>query len=248
MSSITTTPSPSPTFSQDFDCWQEVDRITEQYRVAIQNEEKYINERVFAVDNSMYKIITGFSAARNYIPAVRILMTANELVDKTNHISFNEEEWRDCISYLNEFSNSYFDIDAANADGGLEDEEGYEVQFSNFSISKSPLLGVRMLKMTNGFTTFYLSGNTVREFIKMNELIKSNMCVLQYLDFAGFYNNFLNVTSNIMCDSNYDMPLENVMLTLCDLLPCSIQTYCIRECLFFNKNNVMNDLDRKMFY
>lgn len=241
MVSITPSPNPSPTFSEaeDFDHWHEIDRINEQYQVAIQNEEKYIFESSFNVNNSIYKIIIGFSAARNNVPAVKILMSVNELVNKTNHISFNEEEWCDFIGCLKQF-NDYFD----HSDSGLEEEE---VQFSNYSISKAPFMNTKMLKVFNGSIAFYLSGNTVREFININKLVMWKMNVLQGLDFANFYNNFLNVVNNILCDSNYELCSENVMLNICDSSPGNVHMYCIRECLFFNRNKIMNDLDRKMF-
>lgn len=235
MASIT----PSPTFSDEFDPWQEIDRITEQYRVAIQNEVKYIYESTFDVNNSMYKLITGFSAARNHVPAVKVSSSITEIVDKTNHISFNEEEWCDFITYLKQFCANYFNTDS---DSGFEEE----IQFSNYSITKAPIMGNKMLKVTNGFAALYLTENTVREFINMNRLITPHMNVLHSLDFAKFYNNFLNVTNNIICESNYELSSDNVMSYLCDLSPC-VQMYCIRECLFFNKNEVLNDLDRKMF-
>lgn len=239
MASIT----PSPTFSEDFDHWQEVDRITEQYTVAIRNEEKYIYESVFTMKSSTYKIKVGFSGARNNVPAVKILMAANELVNKAHNISFDAEEWYEFITYLKQFSNNYFDT----AGGSGEAEEEEEIQFSNYTICTSSFMNAKMLKVTNGFATFYICENTVREFIDINRLIDSTINVLNGLDFADFYNNFLNVTNNVLCESNYELCSDNIMLNLCDLLPHSIQIHCIRECLYFNRDKVLNDLDRKMF-
>lgn len=249
-----TSSTPSPTFSEDFDHWHEIDRITEKYREATQNEKKYIYENAFNVGDSKYKIITGFSAARNNTPAVRILMVANELINKTHHISFSVEEWYDFITYLKQFSNGFAAaaataVDADLGDSGLGADEGEdeEIQFSNYVIKMSRFMGVKMLKVVNGFATFYMTGNTVCEFININGLVISNMNVLHSLDFASFYNNFLNVTNNILCESNYELCSENVLLNLCDLLPNSIQMHCIREYLYFNRNKVMDDLDRKIF-
>lgn len=240
------TPSPTfseTTFSEDLDHWQEVDRITEQYRVAIQNEEKYIYESAFTMKSSAYKIKVGFSGARNNVPAVKILMAANELVNKAHNISFDVEEWHDFITYLKQFSKNYFDTDS----GLGEEEMKQQLQFSNYIICTSQFMGNKFLKVTNDFVTFYICENTVREFINISGLINSNLNVLNGLDFNSFYNNFLNVTNNILCESNYELRSDDVMLNLCDLLPHSIQMHCIRECLHFNRDKVMNDLDRKMF-
>lgn len=243
MVTITPTPSPnpSPTFSEDedFNHWHEIDRSNKAYQVAVQNEKKYIFESRFDVNISTYKIIIGFSAARNNIPAVRIWMpmSVNDLVNKKNNISFDKEEWCDFIACLKQFSNDYFKDDSR-----MEEE----VQFSNYSISRaSPFMNTKMLKVINGFTTFYLSGNTVREFININKLVMANINILHDLNFASFYNNFLNVVNNILCESNYELCSENIMLNICDSLPGNIQMYCIRECLFLNRNKILNDLNRK---
>lgn len=237
--SPTPSPNPSPTFSEDedFNHWHEIDRSNKAYQVAVQNEEKYIFESSFNINNSMYKIIIGFSAARNNIPAVRILMPFNDFVNKKNYISFDKEEWCEFIDCLKQFSNDYFEDDSR-----LEEE----VQFSNYSISKAPwFMDTKMLKVNNGFTTFYLSGNTVRQFININKLVMTNINILHDLNFASFYNNFLNVVNNILRESNYELCSENIMLNICDSLPGNIQMYCIRECLFLNRNRIMNDLNRK---
>lgn len=240
MASIT----PSPTFSSDADSsdyWQEIDRVNEQYRKAVQNEERYIYENVNSVKNSAYNIITGLSAVRGYVPAVKVLLNVNHVFTKPDNISFIRQDWDDFITYLQQFITDYFDKEVDS------EEEEEEIQFSEYSILKSPFIGNKMLKVTNGFSTFYLSADTVRELMCINKLVSTHMDLLHTICFDYFYNNFLNVTNNILSESNYELQPYNIILRLCDLYPCSIQTYCMRECLIYNRDKVLNDLDRKMY-
>ena len=234
-------PSPSPTFSSDDSgYWEEVDRISEQYREAAQHEDRYIYENAINIKNSTYKIVTGFSSARGYVPAIRILLNALNVFTKPDNISFNKEDWDDFITYLQQFVIEYFD--------NKVDSEEEEIQFCEYSILKSPFLGNKMLKVTNGFSTFYFSEETVREIININNsLISSQLDLLHSLNFNHFYNIFLNVTNNILSESNYELPPYPIMLNLCDLYRDNIQTYCMRECLIYYRDKVLNDLDRKMF-
>lgn len=228
---------PSPTVSDDeFNFDEELDRVLEKYRLLAQSEVKYIFESVFCVNNSSYKILTGLSGARGYVPAVRILLTAGELINKTDHVSFNEEEWGDFITYLKDFFKNFL---CATADQSKENHE--DVQFANYTISRSLFMDIKMLKVTNGSATFYLSENTTREFIHIDSIIISCLDVLHNLDFVRFYNNFLNVSVKIP-----NVTLD-IMLELCNLLPASMQMHCMRECIFYNKNKVLNDLDRKIY-
>lgn len=238
MASITLSPSFS---SADSGYWEEIDRISEMYREAIQNEERYICENVFYVTHSNYKIITGLSAARGYVPAVRMLINVPQVFTKPDNISFIREDWNDFITYLRQFIADYF--------GAVEEsEEEKEVQFSNYRLIKSSFIGNKVLKVTDGSCTFSLSGNTVREFINIDKLVSPHMDLLHSLSFENFYNNFLNVTDNILSESNYELPPCTVLLNLSDLYPCNIQTYCMRECLFYNRDKVLNDLDKKCLY
>lgn len=232
------------TDSADSDYWGEIDRISNQYREAAQHEERYIYENTVDIKNSAYKIVTGFSSARGYVPAVRILMNVQPVYTKPDNISFIREDWDDFITYLQQFLTDYFD-NANATDAELTEEE--EIQFSDYSIIKSPFIGNKMLKVTNGFSTFYFSGVTIQHLIDVNKLISSHLDLLYDVHFDYFYNHFLNVTNNIVSESNYELSPYNIMLSLCDLYPGNIQLQCMRECLTYNGNNVLNDLDRKMF-
>lgn len=229
-----TSRSSSPAFSssEDFNYLEEVDRITNQYRDAAQHEERYIYENAINIKNSTYKIVTGFSSARGYVPAVRILMNVHPVFTKPDNISFIREDWDDFITYLQRFITHYFNDGAAVESKGEEEE----IQFSEYSILKSPFIGNKMLKVTNGFSTFYFSEDTLRHLIDVNKLVSSHMNLLHSLSFNHFYNDFLNVTNNILSESNYELPPCGVLLILSDLYPCNIQTYCMRECLFYNRD------------
>lgn len=243
---IMTSPSPSPTFSEDFDYWGEIDRITNQYREAAQQEGRYIYEYATDIKNSAYKIVTGFSSssARGYTTAVRIFLNVPQAFTKPDNISFVKEDWDDFITYLQKFITNYFDA-ALETTGEEEVEE--EIQFSDYSIIKSPFIGNKMLKVTNGFSTFYFTGETIREIVDINKIISSHINLLQSVNFNQFYNNFLNVTNNILVATNYEVPPCSIMLILCNLYPENIQSHCMLECLIYNRNNVLNDLDKKMF-
>lgn len=230
------------------DYWQEIDRISEQFRQLAQQEERYIFEREFELPNQKYKIVTGFSAARGYIPAVRLL--ANTVsINKTDHISFAFNEWTEYISYLQQMM-SYFHKVEDDAD---YTEICFEIDY--IKISSSMCLDMKMVKVDNGVYVFYLSELVVREMINLHEkLIDAQLFILHEMDFDVYYNNFLESANDLLCKSNYNLNPESVMLNLytdkmmSNSQPFALmQLYCISECLFYNRDKVLNDLDRKMY-
>ena len=242
-------------FSENsIDYWQEVEKISEQYRKLSQLEEQYIFERDFHLNNQNYKLVTGFSAARNYIPAVRILGNAYH-ISKTDHISFDADEWNEFIVYLQYFLKEYFTSDNNDVSTNVQDQQlSFEINY--IKISAITCLDFKALKVDNGEHIYYLSEIAVREIIDVHErLMDAHLFTLYKLNLYEYYDNFLESANDILCKSNYDLNPEDVLLNLCSnnvmLDPqlssfSFIQLYCIRECLFYNKNKVLNDLDRKL--
>lgn len=240
-------------FSEDStDYWQQVDRISEYYRKLTQMEERYIFECEFQLKGQEYKLVSGLSAARNYMPAVRILVNAHH-ISKTDHISFDIDEWMTFISNLKQYLKDFFEA------GDDEDENTnicFEIDY--IKLSSMMCMDCKILKVENGLHTYYMSEVLVRELINMHEnLIHAHLFTLCKLEFVNYYNTFLQSANDLLHKSNYEFVPENVLLNLCSdnaMLDCQlhpfsvIQLYCIRECLYYMKDKVLNDLDRKMYF
>lgn len=222
------------------DCYcRESDRFTEDYRRNVIKENEYILCSSFDASDLVFSIECGLSASRNFQPAIRIL---NNL-DKTK-ISFSVGEWNNFIGHLRNIVEEYFGADSQqeNIFVDLNTDEMIKLQTSSF-------MGSKIVKVTSTAqlpsTTMYLSEASVKQILKISGLIlKHRIELLLNLKFITFYNNFLETVNKLLIQSNYELNPENIIKALCDTLTDNGESYCLRECWFYYKTKMLDDLDR----
>lgn len=221
--------------------WASVDRINAVYQKKIFEEKFYLLNSNFDVGNNTFRLDCGLSPARSFEPSVKLMSSLDDA-----NISFNDTEWLLLISYLKNFLQTRFE--------NVETLESYFVNLASdeeIKLKGCNLFGNKAIKLTNGAsspTSFYLSEHVMMEIIKLNAfIIKRRIEMLHNLKFFTFYNNFLDLINKLVFQSNFEVNEESAVAIVCDVLTNSLESYCMRECWFFYKNDLLEDLKQRQF-
>lgn len=213
-------------------CDNELNRIVKMYEHAVQQEKYYILNTTLRCD-CLFLVHCGLSSARNFEPAVKIEYKPN--TDKNFEISFNTFEWPIFINHLSWLMDVFFIEAATVPDPKLTCAENIEISGGVYS-------GIKFAKVSNGHGNFYFRKQEVQELLKMNTIIDSKIEMLTNLKFLHFYYNVLTTVNYLIKQSN--LTAVDVLNAFCNATPNSVHSYCLRECLYFNKDKVLIDLER----
>lgn len=204
--------------------WKYVDSILLKCKEKIKQEKQLINEVHYSLSDCVLQVSTGISAARGFEPTVKF----NNSVDA---ISLMDLDWYDFIANI--------DITPDND----KEKKFVEtiVEFENFTISSQLFIDHHLLLLKSGDSVIHIDDNCIKKLINIKHLINYRLEFLRHLDFKNFYNNTILYISNFdKCDKEtYIDKIKN----LCTLNKCE-QSYCLLEYLEFNKNVVVDDIDK----
>lgn len=209
----------------------------EQYRKQLLNENKFIFETNFDIKDSVFSIQCGLSNVRNFRPAVKLL----NKTDNTR-ISFNINEWDSFLKHLKDIYFNYFESD--NQETCIINLDSDEL----ISLQTSKFLSEKVLKVTSEAELpskcLYFCKKTIKDILSLSScIIKYHLEMLHNIDFPTFYNKFLDAINRIILQSNYELQPEQVITSYCEILGYNLESYCLRECWFYHKNIMMEDLE-----
>lgn len=212
-----------------------IEDVLNRYETKIKSEKHLIYELASDVKDTCYQLSTGFSAARNFMPVVKITNTSHLT---NNCITFDERDWDSCTYFLTSSLVKYFENQLSPLS---------TVKFGEYSMEFGMFMGRKTITIThtNFCTSLLIVENTVRVIINMISLINHRLSVLKGMNFIGCYNNVLDTVKSLCTDCCYNMGniLGEVNL-MCDNELNNLNMYCIRECLIFAKEQIFEDFNR----
>lgn len=214
----------------------EIDKLTVE---KILQEKHYLLCSVYKLENFSFRIECGISGARSFEPAIKLVTE----VDDTN-ISFDETEWYIFTTHLRAFINQTFKT--------TDEMEKYFINLASseqVKLQGCNIMGNKVLKVTSlaqpALTSFYLSEQLIEEVLRLNALlVRRKVETLHRLNFLTFYNNFIGMVRKLVFQSNYELSAETVASAFCDILTDSVESYCMRECYFYYKTQVLEALQQ----
>jgi hypothetical protein len=219
-------------YMSDCDITAELDNILQCYEDAALKETHLINALPFHLKSTnLTSIYCGLSPARNFDAVV---MIANRL-DMSCNISLTSYDWNQFIDNLNQMYQQLIskDVDDRNI------VYGNAIKLSMFTYGN----GYRAVSVSKNDTNFFFTIPDVWELLQMTWIIQQRLNVLINMNFSNCYDNFLSGVNDLINKVNiYDV--NDAISTYCDFSPLSVDSYCIRECLYYYRNKVLNDLDR----
>jgi hypothetical protein len=212
----------------------EIDSVLRQYEDAVKQESHLIFATShYLKSNSLTAFICGLSAARAFEPAVMLI---NPLGGSRCNISFSVIEWNSFIEILQYHLHEVCDETPIRFAKYIDC--GQNIQLTLFSNEN-----VNMVSIAGNDMNLFFTSEDVYEILYTSSLISSRLFLLNNLKFATYYSNFLDLV-NRLCDEANIVNVENFIYAFCDI-SCSIESYCIRECMHYNKYKVLSDLDSR---
>lgn len=212
---------------------RELNRVLQMYNNAILQERNYIMNTTMNCGN-LFQIHCGLSPARNFQPSIKIEYISNV----GNNISFSTFEWSIFMNHLNWMLNEYFTSTIQNPP---KLTCGENIEILGITYNGNKMVSVVM----DAVNHLCFTQEDVKEIVKIDSIFRYKIDMLNAVNFSHYYHNTLNVISDLLKSTHVLNPLE-VLNSFCNISSsCSIHDYCLRECLYFNKDKVLNDLDRK---
>lgn len=224
------------TYSDNMDESNVLDEVLQLYEDAVFEEKNLISATPYDLkSNGLKSFYCGLSPARAFEPVVLLVNT----MDISCNISFNIYEWSIFIEHLNQMYHQL--VEEGNVDNQqcLKCGEYVKLTFVNSE-------GFNHIAVSRRNTTFYLSAADVYEILSMDWIISQRLFILNNMNFLSYYNNFLDVINKLVDRVNSNIHAENLIYAFCDISP-SPEVYCIRECMYYIKDKVLNDLDNRRY-
>lgn len=221
-------------FPTEADFEQEVNDILTMYDNATFSEPYYIHNVQYECSPST-SLKCGLSPARNFEPAIKL-----ENSDINISISFNSSEWQSLINHIDWMNRAFFNNTAVEPKLTL---------FGNIELigisDPSSTIKLLQLRKTDAIN-FYLTSEEVSKILELDYLISFNIEMLNTLNFPQYYLSVLDIVNEIIKTYEDVNPLM-ILESFCNLSYNTIQSYCFKECLHFNRNKVLNDLDMRNY-
>lgn len=212
-----------------------IEDVLNRYEAKIKGEKHLIYELARDVKNTSFKVSTGFSAARNFIPVVKITNTS---ILNNNCITFDEKDWDSCTYFLTSSIMKYFENQMSPVSA---------VKFGEYGMEFGMFMGRKtiMLKNSNFCTSLVFMEDAVREIINLVSLINHRLSLLKDMNFIACYNEVLYTVKSLCTDMCYNM--RNVLgeiNLMCDNEFTNPNFYCLRESVLYAPEQVYEDFIR----
>lgn len=197
--------------------WDYVDGILKRYHEEIKAEKILINETGIILVNVPLRVSTGLSAARGFLPAVKLTHMAENFNNDTI-ITMMDIDWYELIENIKTVA------------------EGAEKEFSDFKMSRITSACENIVKLEIRDSELYFNDDTISQLLYFSDVIKFRLELLKSLDFPQFYNNALLHVAN----------QEDIITHIkgfCNMTQ-NIQSYCTLELLKVNRERIFIDLSK----
>lgn len=192
----------------------------------LHKEKRLINEVKYPLLEGALQISTGISAVIDFEPIVRVF-SSNKI------ISLTESDWCDFIENINIVPDNCKEVDFIET----------RMEFNNIQLISQLFMDehhILILICNNNIV--YLNDESIRQIMRIKDLINHRLKFLKSLNFRDFYNNTILYMSNNFKDYDKEMYI-NKLKSICNINTCE-QSYCFLDFLEFNRHTILVDIDK----
>jgi hypothetical protein len=195
------------------------------YIEEVKNEKRFICKVTHVCKDVNLLITHGLSAARGFIPAVKIsIVTFGDM--GRSEISFDQQDW---IEFAQSLEEAY---------ANKEDKAIFTRDFLNFKITSMPIDGSIMYKINNFEGTLYLYKELIFNILTYRALIDCRFKMLSCFNFAEYYKNIVEYVS---ANCSLDVSCLESVTKLCKLNN-NIYTYCMLDYISISSAKIVHDV------
>lgn len=219
--------------SEDSLDWNQFEKQYNKYMEEIKSEGPFLLCSHYIIEGSPFELQCGMSFARNFEPAVRLVNNQNKA-----KISFNRFEWKELVQIFIHSLSTFFKWQ--------KEEDSKEIIIDceeDVKILKTKYMGGKILKMSNAAGVFHLNEEIINRILKFNNtLICSKISTLENLNFLKLYAGLTGIlkTFSKQLEGKSDRP--TILSAFCNSLGENFESYCVKECVIYYYNKVLNDI------